>query len=282
MSVKKRVLVIVMVSALLLAVGVGPSVGNPARALPESSAEPARGTIPYAGRLSDEAGKPVADGAYDFTFTLYGAVSGGEPLWSEVQRGVVVSKGEFLTSLGSVEPIPATALSGQNLWLAVSVRGPSEAGFTSLAPRQRVSAAAPTGRSAACPHDHLGELWIGDSGAAIDGLFVQNTRAGGTGVAGKSDTGDGLVGESGDLNKSGVYGNNTGGGYGVAGRSTCGTGVKGESANGYWRLCPQRQQPQHLRRRLRQRRSLHLLSRHERGLRAFRYLTPVWRSIRQA
>jgi hypothetical protein len=107
MSVK-RVLVIVMVSALLLAVGIGPSVGHPARALPESSAEPARATIPYAGRLADEAGKPVADGAYDLSFTLYSTVSGGQPLWSELQRGVVVSKGEFLTTLSSVAPIPAT------------------------------------------------------------------------------------------------------------------------------------------------------------------------------
>jgi hypothetical protein len=66
----------------------------------------------------------------------------------------------------------------------------------------------------------------------IDGLFVQNTRAGGTGVAGKSDTGDGLVGESGALDKSGVYGHNTGGGYGVAGRSTGGTGVYGTGSYG--------------------------------------------------
>jgi|GEM_PF-1232646 len=209
---------------------------------PGSSAEPASvaaaaqpwvgATIPYAGRLSDEAGQPVVEGAYDFTFALYAAETVGEPLWSEVQTGVVVKGGSFSVSLGSVTPIPAAVLGGQALWLAVSVRGPSEAGFTSLAPRQRVSAAAPTA-GAACPHDHLGELWIGDSGAAIDGLYVQNTKAGGTGVAGKSDTGDGLVGETGASDKSGVYGNNTGGGYGVAGRSTSGTGVQGVSTNGY-------------------------------------------------
>jgi hypothetical protein len=181
MSVRKRVLAIVVIGALLLAMGIGPGVGHRAQALPQSSAEPAPATLPYAGRLSDGVGKPVADAAYDFSFTLYGAVSGCEPLWSEVQRGVPVSKGEFLTSLGSIEPLPATALGGENRWLAVSVRGPGEAEFTPLAPRQRLDAlsvATPASPSAgaACPHDHLGELWIGDSGAPIDGLFVQNTR----------------------------------------------------------------------------------------------------------
>jgi hypothetical protein len=245
MSVK-RVLVIVMVSALLLAVGIGPGVANPARALPESSAEAARGTIPYAGRLTDKAGQPVPDGAYDLSFTLYGTVSESQSLWSEMQRGVVVSKGEFLTRLGSVAPIPATALSGQSLWLAVSVRGPGEARFTALTPRQRVSAAAPTASAgvaaAACPHDHLGESWIGDSGAQIDGLYVRNTKDGGTGLAGIGDSGDGVVGESSDASKSGVYGNNTSGsGFGVTGRSSnigvYGTGgavgVYGYSASSY-------------------------------------------------
>jgi hypothetical protein len=226
MSVK-RVLVIVMVSALLLAVGIGPAVANPARALPGPSAEQAGTTIPYAGRLNNDAGQPVPDGAYDLVFALYDRATGGDPIWSETQRGVVVSKGEFLTTLGSVAPIPATAFDGRTGWLAVSVRGPGEAEFTALSPRQLVSAAAPTAPTAgaACPHDHLGEVWIGDSGTPIDGLFVQNTKAGGTGIAGKSDTGDGVVGESGDPNKSGVYGNNTGAGYGVYGRSTSYYGV---------------------------------------------------------
>ncbi len=234
---KGRLFIGMLVLAVLVAVtaGLGQAQGPGRVADPAGAADTAQPwagtTIPYAGRLSDEAGQSVVEGAYDLSFTLYADETVGEPLWSEVQTGVVVKGGSFSVSLGSVTPIPAAVLGGQALWLAVSVRGPSEAGFTSLAPRQRVSAAAPTA-GAACPHDHLGELWIGDSGAAIDGLFVQNTKAGGTGVAGKSDTGDGVVGESGDLNKSGVYGNNTGGGYGVAGRSAGGAGVKGESVNG--------------------------------------------------
>jgi hypothetical protein len=228
MTVKRVLFTVLVASVMLLAVGIGPSVGNPARALPESSAEPARATIAYAGRLSDEAGKPVADGAYDLSFTLYGAVSGGEPLWLEVQRGVVVSKGEFLTTLGSVAPISATALSGQNRWLAVSVRGPGETKFTVLNPRQQLSAAvpaAPTSPTAngACPHDHLGEMWTGDSGPSGNGLRVENTWTDGYGVTGVAHSG---------VNAHGVLGWTTSG-TGVKGQSATGTGVKGESADGY-------------------------------------------------
>jgi hypothetical protein len=226
MRVKRVMFTVLVASVMLLAVGTGPGVGHPVRALPESSAEQAPASIPYAGRLSDGAGQPVADGAYDFTFTLYGAVSGGEPLWSEVQRGVPVSKGEFLTSLGSVVPIPTTPLDGPDHWLSVSVRGPGEAGFTALAPRQRLDtlSTASAAVSAACPHDHLGEVWSGNySDAAFrltnlgtgDGIRVVNqstvynyaavyaaTYSSGTGVFGHSNTGSGVYAQGGGSGNS--------------------------------------------------------------------------------
>ena len=230
MSAKKRVLVIVMVGALLLAVGVGPNAGHPAHALPESSAEPAGGTLPYAGRLSlaalrdasqsEKAGQPVVDGAYDLSFALYSTVSGGEPLWEEVQRGVAVSDGEFLIALGSVEPLPATALNGRpDRWLAVSVRGPGEAAFTALAPRQPLESAVPLSpsTSAACPHDHVGEVWVGDP---LFGLYLQNNNS--------SSLATGMYG----VGQTGVRGSSTSR-YGVHGESTSGRGVYGESTSGY-------------------------------------------------
>jgi hypothetical protein len=61
-----------------------------------------------------------------------------------------------------------------------------------------------------------------------DGHLLEQGPAGGTGLAGISDAGDGVVGVSGDANKSGVYGNNTGSGGGVSGRSADATGVYGE------------------------------------------------------
>ncbi|MBU0491094.1 MAG: hypothetical protein KKA73_02025 [Chloroflexi bacterium] len=219
MSTKRMVLAILAVSTVVLALVLGSQLAG---AQPPAQQPILSGsTIPYPGRLTSAAGQPTPDGAYDFTFTLYDAATGGNPLWSEVQKGVPVQGSAFQVALGSVQTIPVAALNGGERWLGVAVRGPGESEFTALAPRQQVSVAptAPDSPSAglACPHDHLGERWIGDSGAAIDGLYVQNTKAGGTGVCGKSDTGDGVVGESGDPNKSGVYGNNTGSGYGVYG-----------------------------------------------------------------
>jgi hypothetical protein len=202
---KARMLVGMLALAVLVAATAGfgqaqgPGLEN--RPQPGRTADPAGAadaaqrwggtTIPYAGRLDNGAGQPVAEGAYDFTFALYAAEAGGEPLWSEVQAGVTVKGGAFSVSLGSVTPIPPALLDGQNLWLAVGVRGPGEAGFTALTPRQRVSAAAPAA-NAACPHDHFGELWSGST--ASDGLWIYN-----------SGTGDGLQVDSEGSNGVLVY-----------------------------------------------------------------------------
>jgi len=171
-------------------------------------------TIPYAGRLDDGAGQPVADGAYDLTFALYADETGGEPLWTEEQAGVPVEGGSFSVSLGSVVSLPPAVLDGRPLWLAAAVRGPGEAGFTALTPRQRVSAAAPTA-GAACPHDHFGESWIGNSPG--HGLMIQNSGA----------TGQGLL-----VNYAGATGVwvNSAGHTGVWVSSAGDTGVRVESA----------------------------------------------------
>lgn len=63
-------------------------------------------------------------------------------------------------------------------WLVVAVRGPGETDFTTLAPRQRISAvgaADPDVTAAAgpaCPHNHFGESWTGT--ASGPGLAVSN------------------------------------------------------------------------------------------------------------
>jgi hypothetical protein len=235
---KVRMIVGTLVLALLTAVAAGlgqaqgPGVENrpqPGRAADpagaaDASQQQAGPTIPYAGRLEKGAGQPVAEGTYDFTFALYPAETGGEPLWSELQDGVVVKGGSFSVSLGSVTPIPPAVLDGRPLWLAVGVRGPGEAGFTALTPRQRVSAAAPASpaANAACPHDHLGEQWSGDSGPGGNGLRVENTRADGYGVTGVAHNGS---------NASGVLGWSVSG-NGVEGSSDNGTGVWAHSTNG--------------------------------------------------
>jgi len=229
MSTKKVLLAVLVASAVMLAVGIGPRFTNTARALPQSQeSSPPGVTIPYPGRLSDDAGQPVADGDYDFTFALYDAETGGESLWSEVQEGVMVKDGAFVASLGSVNSIPADVLAGGD-WLDVAVRGPGETDFTALNPRQRLSAASPAAPAApsngvACPHDHWGETWEGSTGW----LTLRNTSTGNeavlpgllSGVYGHSETWSGVHGQS--TSNIGVYG-----------QSTDAYGVYGQSANSY-------------------------------------------------
>ena len=219
MSVKRALLVVLVASAVMLAVGIGPG----AHALPQAQEpDPPGLTIPYPGRLDDESGQPVADGAYDFTFALYETPAGGESLWSEVQEGVAVQEGAFNALLGGANGVPMEMLDGGERWLEVAVRGPGEAGFTALAPRQRLSPAAPASPSAgpACEHDHWGETWNGsgaglvleDTGgntamfpALIAAVFGDSDAWGG--VWGRSNSNIGVLGES--TNAHGVHGSST-------------------------------------------------------------------------
>jgi len=229
----KRVLTIVLVASfVLLAVGVGPRVANTARALPPAKAgasTQAGVTIPYPGSLTDETGQPVTDGAYDFVFTLYEAESGGESLWTEAQAGVAVQNGTFTALLGNVTPLPKEILGGAH-WLEVAVRGPEEAEFTPLSPRQELSAAAPASPASpsnglACPHDHFGEIWTGNSIEA--GLIVDN---------GNTTSGDGIRGYTSapGVNTAGLFGvndNADAGGPGTYGYSTKQAGVYGKGGS---------------------------------------------------
>jgi hypothetical protein len=240
MSAKRILSIVLVAGTVMLAVGTGPrSAGTACALLP--SQQPAGATIPYPGRLADESGQPVADGAYDFTFALYAAETGGAPVWAEAQGGVTVQGGGFTALLGSATPLPQETLDGSARWLEVAVRGPGEAGFTLLSPRQELSVAAPVSlvspsAGPACAHDHLGEEWTTFTG---DGLTINNLGNGaalrgdsqsgsGVGVFGKSstNTGTGVYGLN-TQNGFGVQGISNGTGWGVFGSSTSGTGVYG-------------------------------------------------------
>ena len=179
-------------------------------------AAPASGTIPYSGRLSNDAGQPVADGAYAFRFALYDAVQDGNLLWSETQSGVTVKGGLFTAQLGNIAALPEAARA-RSVWLAVSVRGPDETAFTAMSPRQSLNtavASAPSSpaASAACAHDHFGESWIGSTTHEENaGLFIENDSAEDSPV---------------------FWGYNSGSGTGVYGSTDNGTGVNGSAANG--------------------------------------------------
>jgi len=224
MSAKRVLFLVLVASAVVLAVGAGPRTAGTVRALPPAQKPgPAGGTIPYSGRLDNQAGQPAVDGTYAFTFALYSAETGGQPLWSEVQEGVAVKEGAFAVSLGSATSLPTDRLVGREaLWLAVGVRGPGETEFTALAPRQRLSAASPSSPAspsagAACPHDHVGEWWT----AAIswgNGAFKVSNSLNGPSVWGVNNGGG-----------NAVRGEAWGGGLGVYGFSDSKAGVVGRS-----------------------------------------------------
>jgi len=246
MLMRKRLTIVLLIATTgLLVLGIGSQLAGaqtPAQTPTGTSSERSqRVTIPYPGRLADAAGQPVPDGAYDFTFTLYGAEGGGEALWSEEQKGVTVRDGEFAASLGAVTPLPS--LADGTYWLAVGVRGPGETAFTPLLPRQRVSAAAPAASfsptaNGACPHNHLGEIWGGWTGPGdglwlkgnvswSSGIFLVDNNGSGPAIWGYNNGGGNAVrGDGEGPNSLGVFGSSEQA-AGVVGRSTNGNGVEG-------------------------------------------------------
>jgi hypothetical protein len=189
----------------------------------QTSSQPDR-ALTYSGRLADPSGKPVADGAYDFTFTLFASEKDDQVLWSETQFGVEIKSGKVNVALGQIVPISKDITDLKELWLSVSVRGPQDETFTLLNPRQNLTA--PESVSAlTCPHSHFTDYWYGTNAAY--GIEVDN----GTG------TGDGVRGYSASTvyNYAAVYGVNTattGYGTGVYGSSTNGVGVYAASNKG--------------------------------------------------
>jgi hypothetical protein len=180
--------------------------------------------LTYSGRLANSSGQPVADGSYDFTFTLYATEKDDQALWSETQFGVNIKSGKVNVTLGQNVPISKDISDRKELWLSVSVRGPQDDTFTLLNPRQNLTA--PDSVSAlTCPHSHFTDYWGGTNTAY--GLEVDNSAG----------TGDGVRGYSGSTvyNYAGVYGVNdatTGYGTGIFGASLNGVGVYASSGNG--------------------------------------------------
>ena len=95
-------------------------------------------TFNYQGRLND--GGAVANGNYDFQFTLWDAMSGGtqQPQPSPVtlaRLGVTVANGVFTVQLD----FGFNALPGANRFLEIGVRPNGGGTFTTLSPRQQIS-----------------------------------------------------------------------------------------------------------------------------------------------
>jgi hypothetical protein len=61
-------------------------------------------TLPYSAQLAHLEGQAVADGPYDFIFTLYASEKGDDALWTEMQSGVEVKLGNLNVVLGQKHP----------------------------------------------------------------------------------------------------------------------------------------------------------------------------------
>src|ERR1041385_5256854 len=104
--------------------------------LPALKARSQTTAFTYQGRLNLNTNP--ATGTYDFRFTVYDAVTNGAIISGPLTNGnVAVTSGVFTVTLD----FGATPFSGTNRWLDIGVRTNGSASFTTLNPRQRVTAA---------------------------------------------------------------------------------------------------------------------------------------------
>jgi hypothetical protein len=82
--------------------------------------------LSFQGRLADpDTGKPLPDGQYEVTFTIYDADAEGNALWQEAQPVDQVG-GVFSAYLGSVTPFSDDLFSGGDRWLGIRVGADAE------------------------------------------------------------------------------------------------------------------------------------------------------------
>ena len=203
----------------------------------------------YQGYL-ENSGSP-ANGAFDFQFMLYNALSGGSQVGSTVAKeDISVTDGLFSVALdfGSV-------YDGTGLWLDTGVRAGSSTGsYTLLSPRSEISPAPYALYALNIPeHNHFGEEWNGSGSVGLNvinskagtsenvfsvlgissaysgyniGVYGQSASPDGKGVAGHNySTSGSAVGVSGGTDSPEGYA-----GYFVNNATTGGTGILGQGA----------------------------------------------------
>ena len=131
------------------------------------------GMINYQGKLTDNAGVPVS-ATVSIVFSIYGAATGGTPLWTETQSSVVVQDGIYNVLLGSTTSIPDAVFDGGDRWLGVKVGADSE-----MSPRQRIASVGYAINSDMVDGKHATEFGDGHSldaadGSPTDAVYVDN------------------------------------------------------------------------------------------------------------
>ncbi len=185
MNRKLQIFLALVGLALLLSVGGVRAQGD--GPTPQVSAQAGLGTaFTYQGQLKTTSGSPV-NGNCDMAFRLYDAagsgdpLTGGNPVGSVITTTVPVTDGLFVVGLD----FGGGAFNGDARWLEIAVKCRSDPGFTTLSPRQALTAVpyalyAPAAGSAP---------WSGLTGVPAgfaDG--VDDTGSGGWAFTGNSGT----------------------------------------------------------------------------------------------
>ncbi len=144
----------------------------------------------YQGQLSDDAGSPI-NAACDFIFRLWDAESSGAQIGADSPAANVTVTGGYFTALvNTAGEFGGDAFGGQARWLEVSLRCPAGAGdYTTLAPRQALTAAPYASYAAGAPWSGLTGVPAGFADGADDGL-TSVTWTDVTGRPGGLDDGD--------------------------------------------------------------------------------------------
>jgi hypothetical protein len=181
----------------------------------------------YQGRLLKD-GNPVTD-TCDFKFSLWDAAGSGNPPTGGTQIGgtqtvspVTVDDGLFTVQLNGGGEFGTSAFIGDARWLQIAIQCPGDSGYTTLAPRQALTA---TPYALGLRPGATVQGSRADVAEAI--LTVKNT---GTGIGVEVEGGSygirssGYFGVHGD-GSLGILGTSgSAGGYGVYGQSTSSTG----------------------------------------------------------
>lgn len=113
-------------AAQSLAVALQQITGAPPKSVP--------GAMNYQGVLRDNQGNVIKSGEYTLTFNIYDVESGGQPLYTEKQTGVIVRDGRFGVTLGYAAPLPAKLFTaGKDRFVGVTVDP-----YQEMLPRQRL------------------------------------------------------------------------------------------------------------------------------------------------
>jgi hypothetical protein len=96
----------------------------------------------YQGRLTDEAGQQLPNGAYRVAFRLFAEPIQGIPLWLE-EQSVSLLQGNFNAVLGTVNPAITDAFNGANRYLELTVLKDTSGATINrpLLPRQQILSA---------------------------------------------------------------------------------------------------------------------------------------------